>query len=93
MKSQAHVYISGYVTGVFFRAHTQELAKRLGVSGWVRNLRDGRVEAVFEGDKKLVEEMLNFCHRGPPGARVTGVEARWGPHRGEFSGFEIRYGW
>ena len=92
MKTRAHVNISGRVTGVFFRHHTQELAQRLGLGGWVRNTSDGGVEAVFEGDKKSIEEMLNFCHRGPPGARVTNVEVEWEPYRGEFRGFEIRYG-
>jgi acylphosphatase len=93
MEVRAHVYISGFVQGVFFRYETRELAEKLGLKGWVRNTRDGRVEAVFEGDKRKVEEMLNFCHRGPPGARVTGVEVKWEKPRGEFSGFEIRYGW
>jgi acylphosphatase len=92
MKVKAHVYIKGRVTGVFFRYHTYELAQRLGVRGWVRNNPDGRVEAIFEGEKEAVDRMLNFCHRGPPGARVADVEVRWEPHRGEFSGFEIRYG-
>ena len=92
MKARAHVYISGYVTGVFFRYHTRELAQRLGVQGWVRNMHDGRVEAVFEGEKEAVERMLNFCHRGPSGARVTNVEVKWENYRGEFSGFEVRYG-
>lgn len=91
MKARAHVYISGYVTGVFFRYHTQELAQRLSVKGWVRNLRDGRVEAVFEGEREQVEEMIKSCHRGPPGATVTDVEVKWEEHRGEFSGFEVRY--
>ena len=91
MKARAHVYISGYVTGVFFRYHTRELAQRLGVHGWVRNMHDGRVEAVFEGEKEAVERMLNFCHRGPSGARVTNVEVKWENYRGEFSGFEVRY--
>jgi acylphosphatase len=92
MKARAHVYIGGDVQGVFFRYHTYELAQRLGVRGWVRNNPDGRVEAVFEGKKEVVERMLNFCRRGPPGARVADVEVKWEPHRGEFSGFEIRYG-
>jgi acylphosphatase len=93
MEVRAHVYISGFVQGVFFRYETRVLAEKLGLKGWVRNTRDGRVEAVFEGDKRKVEEMLNFCHRGPPGARVTGVEVKWEKPRGEFSSFEIRYGW
>jgi acylphosphatase len=91
MKVRAHVYISGHVTGVFFRYHTQLLARQLGVSGWVRNLRDGRVEAVFEGERGEVEEMLKFCRRGPPGAMVKDVEVRWEEYRGEFPKFEIRY--
>ena len=92
MKARAHVFVSGKVQGVFFRYHVQEVAQRLRVRGWVRNTSNGRVEALLEGDKKAVEEMLNFCHRGPPGARVTDVEVRWEPYRGEFQEFEIRYG-
>jgi len=91
MNVRAHVYITGYVTGVLFRYHTQQLAQRLGVSGWVRNLRDGRVEAVFEGEREQVEEMVKFCREGPPGARVTDVEVKWEKYQGGFSGFEIRY--
>lgn len=93
MKVRAHVQISGRVQGVFFRSDTRGLASRLGVEGWVRNTRDGRVEAVFEGEREKVEELLNFCHRGPPGASVTGVEVGWEEPTGEFSGFEVRYGW
>jgi acylphosphatase len=61
------------------------------VSGWVRNLRDGRVEAVFEGEREQVEEMVKFCREGPPGARVTDVDVKWEKYQGGFSGFEIRY--
>lgn len=91
MKARARVYISGYVQGVFFRSRTQELAQRLGVGGWARNLCDGRVEAVFEGEREQVEEMVKFCRTGPSGARVTDVKVNWEPHRGEFSGFKVRY--
>ncbi len=91
MKARAHVYVSGHVTGVFFRAHTQELAQRLGVSGWVRNLRDGRVEAVFEGEREQVEEMVKFCRTGPPGAHVADVEVKLEGYKGEFSGFKVKY--
>lgn len=92
MKARAHVYVSGRVQGVFFRYETQALAEELEVKGWVRNTPDGRVEAVFEGEKEKVEQMLDFCRRGPPGARVSDVEVKWEPPRGEFSGFGIRYG-
>jgi acylphosphatase len=91
MNVRAHVYVSGMVQGVFFRYHTQEMARRIGVQGWVRNLPDGRVEAVFEGEKKKVSEMVEFCKRGPPAARVRKVEVSWEPFKGEFDGFEIRW--
>lgn len=93
MKTRVHVYISGRVQGVFFRYEIKELADRLGVEGWVRNTRDGRVEAVFEGGRKKIEEILNFCHRGPPGASVSDVDVEWQEPTGEFTGFGIRYGW
>lgn len=92
MKARAHVWVSGLVQGVFFRWETQALAEELGVKGWVRNLPDGRVEALFEGEEELVKRMVDFCRRGPPGARVERVEVRWEPYQGEFSGFRIRYG-
>ena len=84
--------VSGMVQGVYFRYHTRELAQRLGLRGWVQNTPDDLVEAVFEGEKGAVERMLEFCHRGPSGARVTDVEIKWEQPRGEFSGFEVRYG-
>lgn len=89
---RAHVIIEGLVQGVFFRAGTREEAVRLGVRGWVRNLPDGTVEAVFEGEKKAVEAMVGWCHGGPSGAAVRKVNLSWEPYRGEFAGFEIRYG-
>jgi len=88
---RAHVYVSGWVQGVFFRSETQEEALRLGLAGWVRNLPDGRVEAVFEGEKERVDKLVEFCRRGPPGARVTKIEVVWESYRGEFRGFRIRY--
>ncbi len=91
MKARVHVYIGGTVQGVFFRYHTQEMAKRVGVSGWVRNLRDGRVEAVFEGERKDVDRMVEFCRKGPPSANVKHVEVKPEGYKGEFSGFEVRY--
>ncbi len=89
--ARAHVLISGEVQGVFFRDSTRRKALELGVRGWVRNLRDGRVEAVFEGEKEKVEEIVKWCYRGPEYAVVEQVEVRWGDFKNEFRGFEIRY--
>jgi len=93
LKVRARVVVNGRVQGVFFRSETQDEASRRGVTGWVRNLRDGRVEAVFEGDKDCVDALIEFCRRGPPGARVTGVEVTWENFTGEFKSFSIRYGY
>ncbi len=90
-KKRVHVYISGRVQGVYFRAYTKEEADRLGLTGFVRNLPDGRVEAVFEGDEELIEEMIRWCHVGSPYAKVSGVEVHEEPYTGKFSRFEIRY--
>jgi acylphosphatase len=89
---RARVIIHGLVQGVFFRASTREEAIRIGVGGWVRNLSDGAVQALFEGEKKKVEEILGWCHRGPSGARVSKVDILWEPYKGEFAHFDIRYG-
>ena len=93
MKVRAHVFVSGRVQGVFFRSETRFHARRLGVTGWVRNLPDGRVEAVFEGEEEAVKELIEFCKVGPVGARVTNVEVRWEEYRGEFNDFRIIYGY
>jgi acylphosphatase len=89
---RAHAVIHGLVQGVWFRASTKDEAIRIGVNGWVRNLPDGSVEALFEGEKKKVEEIIGWCHRGPSGARVSRVEISWEAYQGEFSHFNIRYG-
>ena len=86
-----HVYVSGRVQGVFFRTETQDEATRQGITGWVRNLPDGRVEAVFEGEKDRVEILVEFCKRGPPGARITNTEVITENYTGEFRSFRIRY--
>jgi len=88
---RAHIVISGYVQGVFFRAHTRDKALELGLKGWVRNRSDGTVEAVFEGEKDKVEEIIRWCHRGPSGARVSRVSVNWEGYRGEFTDFDILY--
>jgi acylphosphatase len=91
VKVRAYAYVSGRVQGVFFRAETADLANRLGLTGWVRNLSDGRVEALFEGEKEDVEKALDFCRRGPPGARVQNLDVKWENSKGEFQDFRIRY--
>jgi acylphosphatase len=91
MVVRAHVFVSGRVQGVFFRSEIRHEAKKRGLRGWVRNLPDGRVEAVFEGEEKSVKELIEFCKRGPPGARVTSVDVSWEQPTGEFKDFEIKY--
>ena len=91
MKVRARVYVSGKVQGVFFRSETADLAQSLGINGWVRNLSDGRVEALFEGEKEQVEEEIEFCRRGPLGAHVRDLDIRWEDWRGEFRDFKVIY--
>jgi acylphosphatase len=93
LKVRAHVYVSGRVQGVFFRSETQDEAFRQNVTGWVKNLPDGRVEAVFEGEKENVEKMIEFCKRGPRGARVAKADVHWQGFTGEFGDFEIKDGY
>lgn len=89
--ARAHVLISGHVQGVFYRASAQRQAQALGIRGWVRNLPDGRVEAVFEGDQAAVGRMVIWCRSGPPNAYVTDVDVCDEPFTGEFNGFGVRY--
>jgi acylphosphatase len=86
---RAHVYVSGQVQGVNFRGATQEEAERIGLNGWVRNLQDGRVEAVFEGDPETVRQMIDWCESGPSSADVDDVTVEQEEPSGE-SGFEVR---
>ena len=88
---RAHLFISGRVQGVFFRANMRRVAKEHGVKGWVRNLPDGRVEAVLEGPEDAVKKVIEWAHRGPPLARVERVEVHWEEYKGEFNDFSIRY--
>lgn len=91
MKKRVHVWISGRVQGVFFRAFTQDTAIQTGVTGWARNLSDGRVEAVFEGDAENVEKMLQWCHRGSPMSRVDSVDVREEQYSGDLKSFQITH--
>ncbi|MDR4499178.1 MAG: acylphosphatase [Candidatus Scalindua sp.] len=89
--TRAHVFVKGRVQGVFFRAGTCEKANFLDLTGWVKNCRDGHVEAVFEGKSENVEKVLQWCKKGPPGAKVINVEVTLGQSTGEFNAFSILY--
>ncbi|MDP3954817.1 MAG: acylphosphatase [bacterium] len=86
-----HIYIAGHVQGVFFRDWAKRGAQELGLTGWIKNLPDRRIEAVFEGPKSKLEEILRRCNDGPSAAQVEHVEAIWGKATGEFKTFEIIY--
>jgi acylphosphatase len=85
------VLISGRVQGVAFRAYTRSVARQTGVYGWVRNLPDGRVEAVFEGDQEKVESVVAWCRKGPPSGRVDDLQIYEEQPTGEFADFDITY--
>jgi acylphosphatase len=89
MKARVRILITGLVQGVFFRREITDLARKLGLTGWVRNLPDGRVEATAEGEKLKINELVRFCHLGPAGARVRNVEVEWSDFTGEFHSFKI----
>ncbi len=89
-RTRAHVFVSGTVQGVYYRANTRDAAREAGVDGWVKNLADGRVEAVFEGPEDAVESMVEWCHEGSPAAEVEDVEVEYESPQGE-DGFEIRH--
>ncbi|MBZ0155272.1 MAG: acylphosphatase [Alphaproteobacteria bacterium] len=91
MKSRAHLLISGRVQGVYYRGFTEEVAHSLGLKGWVRNLPDRRVEAVFEGERDAVEQAILKCKQGPPAAHVTGIDVTWEEPMEGLKDFEIRY--
>jgi len=88
---RASVVISGMVQGVFFRASARDEARRLGLTGWVRNRHDGKVEAVAEGARDRVEAFVSWCRKGPPSARVRDVTVEWSEPSGEFKEFRVSY--
>jgi acylphosphatase len=87
----AKVVISGRVQGVWFRGTTVEMARPLGLTGYVRNRPDGRVEAVFEGSESSVRRAVSWCHRGPRSASVESVDVTWGEPTGEYRDFSTNY--
>lgn len=90
-KIRVHIFVQGMVQGIFFRAKTRQKAKVLGLTGWVKNLPDGRVEAVFEGEKEKVEQTIEWIKKGPLFSRVDDVKVDFEEYKGEFENFEIRY--
>lgn len=90
-KKRVHLFISGRVQGVFFRENTRRKAEKIGINGWVRNLDDGRVEAVFEGEEKKVKEMIEWAKKGPIIAKVAQVDIKEEEYKNEFKDFTIRY--
>ena len=89
-RERAHLYVSGGVQGVFFRNSARERAERLGLTGWVKNLPDGRVEALFEGPSERVREMVRWCEQGPPHAAVEDVKTEFEASKGDLTSFEVR---
>ncbi len=90
-ETRVHVFIKGRVQGVCFRAETKTNARAHSLRGWVRNLPDGRVEAVFEGKKNNVEKMVEWCKTGPAFASVSEVDIHREEFKNEFNSFDIRY--
>lgn len=88
-RKRAHVYVSGNVQGVYFRATIRDAANDHGVDGWVKNLEDGRVEAVFEGEENAVKALVHLCHEGSDIAEVEDVEVNWEDPEG-LDGFQVR---
>ena len=90
-KKRVRVIIKGRVQGVNFRMETWRAAEDIGVYGWVRNKADGNVEALIEGDSAKVDEMLEWCGKGPAIAKVTDIEVAEEPYGGDFRDFSVRY--
>ncbi len=90
-QARLEVRVTGRVQGVGFRQFVRYHARRLGLTGWVRNEPDGSVYLVAEGPRELLEQLLDAVRQGPPAARVDDVQVHWFPARGEFDVFEIRW--
>jgi acylphosphatase len=86
---RVHLFVKGRVQGVFFRAATQREARRLGVTGWVKNRNDGSLEILAEGEEDAIKEIVGWANHGPSAARVDQVDVRWRGYTGEFAEFAI----
>lgn len=91
MLKRMHIYISGRVQGVYFRQFALKISAELGVKGWIKNLADGRVEAVVEGEAEAVDKFVDWCKKGPSFASVANLESLEEKHKGEFDKFNIKY--
>jgi len=89
--ARVNIIVKGLVQGVFFRATTQQQARQLNITGWVKNRWDGSVEIMAEGDKEKLERLISWCHQGPRGAIVEEVKVKWEPFQDEFTDFRIAY--
>jgi len=90
MKTRVHLFISGTVQGVFFRDSAKQVAQSMGITGYARNLQDGRVEIVAEGEKDSVDKLVQWCHKGPPAAIVESVDIINELYKGEFDLFDVK---
>ena len=90
VKTRVHLFISGTVQGVFFRDSAKQVAQSMGITGYAGNLQDGRVEIVAEGEKDSVDELVRWCHKGPPAAMVVSVDIKNEHYKGEFDLFNVK---
>lgn len=90
-KMRVHIFVSGQVQGVCFRGDTQQIARELGITGWVKNLPDRKVEIIAEGEKEKVKQMVDWVKQGPPAAQVNNIDIEWQEYKGEFKDFYIFY--
>lgn len=91
MKARAQIFVTGRVQGVFFRDFTRDNCLKLNLTGWVRNLADGRVESMVEGEKERILQLIEKLKQGPPAARVKEVKVTWQEFKDEFNDFTIRW--
>ena len=90
-KKRVHIFVSGRVQGVAFRGDTQQVARELGLTGWVKNLPDGRVEIIAEGEEQKIKDLIERTKQGPPTAQVNNIDIKWQEYKGEFKNFYISY--